>query len=25
LFNLRYEGKIDVPFYSVHGWDDMKQ
>jgi len=24
LFNLRYEGKIDVPFYSVHGWDDIK-
>jgi hypothetical protein len=25
LFNLRYEGKISVPFYSVHGWDDIKQ
>ena len=24
LFNLRYEGKINVPFYSVHGWDQIK-
>ncbi|MHC4394690.1 MAG: hypothetical protein ACYS1A_03460 [Planctomycetota bacterium] len=22
LFNLRREGKVSVPFYSVHGWDD---
>jgi hypothetical protein len=21
LFNLRYEGVIDVPYYSVYGWD----
>lgn len=21
LFNLRYEGVVDVPYYSVYGWD----
>lgn len=21
IFNLRYEGEIKVPFYSIYGWD----
>ena len=25
LSNLRCEGKVSIPFYSVHGWDDIKK
>ena len=24
LFNLRYEGRIKVPFYSLYGWDKVQ-